>query len=449
MSSQRKTQQKVEALLVAIEDRDHQSIRQIVGELPEAEIAHFLESSPPKIRTHAWKYIERARLGKVIGYLDEEIAAEYIEEIPREVAKEVIASVETDDLADLLQELPDDVTEEIIEQMDEQDRDRVEEVLSYDEDTAGGWMNTDTVTVTKDLTIRQAVDQFKTLGKFPESTDAVWVVAEDKTYLGKIRLTEIILSDEHERIEQYIDNSFEPINVNMPIHDVANIFERRDVISAPVVDDSNKLVGRITVDDVVDVIIEESAHSMMSLAKMDDDEDLFSPIKKTAGKRAVWLGLNLLTAFIAATVIGLFSDTIEKVVALAILMPIIASMGGIAGTQTLTLVIRGMALGQLKSGNSAYLIRKEAIVGLLNGLLWAVIVSLVTILWFRDLTLCYIIAAAMLINLIIAALAGSLLPIALKKLDIDPALAGGVILTTITDVMGFLTFLGLAAIFYG
>ncbi|MDY7025865.1 MAG: magnesium transporter [Pseudomonadota bacterium] len=448
MKNQRKMQKLLTSLEQAIADHDKSEIRRIILELPESDVAYFLEISPPKIRKTVWKYINEERSGRVLGYLDEELAAEHLEEIPREVASRVVANVESDDLADMLQELPEEVTEEIMDFMEDEERQRVEDILSYDENTAGGLMNTDIVTVPKHLTIRQAVDLFKTKGAFPESTDAVWVVRDDMSYLGKITLSEIILADEHERIHEYIDNQFEPINATMPIQEVANLFERRDFISAPVVDDNNRLIGRITVDDIVDVIIEEGTQSLKALAKMDNDEDLFAPVRKTIQKRAFWLGINLLTAILAATVIGLFSATIEKVVALAILMPIIASMGGIAGTQTLTLVIRGMALGHLTDSNSRYLVRKEMLVSLFNGLLWAVVVGLITIVWFQDMTLCYIIAAALILNLLIAAFSGAVLPLVMKKLKIDPALAGGVVLTTITDVMGFFIFLGLATIFY-
>jgi magnesium transporter len=234
----------------------------------------------------------------------------------------------------------------------------------------------------------------------------------------------------------------------MPDTEVARLFERNDWVSAPVVDGDGRLLGRITIDDVVDVIREDADHSFMSMAGLDEDEDTFAPVFRTAPRRAVWLGINLATAFIAASVINLFQDTIEKVVALAVLMPIVASMGGIAGTQTLTVLVRGIALGQVGKNNQGWLINRELLIGFLNGALWAAVVAVAASLWFDDWNIGIIIAAAMVINLVTAALTGAILPLLLTRLDIDPALAGGVILTTVTDVVGFVSFLGLATLFY-
>ena len=240
----------------------------------------------------------------------------------------------------------------------------------------------------------------------------------------------------------------EPIPVDMPDAEVARLFERNDWVSAPVVDESGRVLGRITIDDVVDVIREDADHSLMSMAGLDEDEDTFAPVMRTAPRRAVWLGINLVTAFIASGVINLFQDTIEKVVALAVLMPIVASMGGIAGTQTLTVLVRGIAMGQVGKNNQAWLINREVITGALNGALWATVVAIAAALWFDDWNIGYIIAAAMLINLITAAFIGAVLPLLMTRFKIDPALAGGVVLTTVTDVVGFVSFLGLATLFY-
>jgi magnesium transporter len=239
------------------------------------------------------------------------------------------------------------------------------------------------------------------------------------------------------------------IPAEMTDTEVARLFERNDWVSAPVIDTEGKLLGRITIDDVVDVIREDADHSFMSMAGLDEEQDTFAPVFKTAPRRALWLGINLITAFIAAGVINLFQDTIEKVVALAVLMPIVASMGGIAGTQTLTVLVRGMAVGQISRNNQSWLVNREFAVGVLNGLLWATVVGIVASVWFNDWTLSLVIAIAIVINLITASLVGALLPLFLNRIGIDPALAGGVILTTVTDVVGFLSFLGLAAFFYG
>jgi len=240
----------------------------------------------------------------------------------------------------------------------------------------------------------------------------------------------------------------EAIPVDMDATQVAQLFEQHDWVSAPVIDNDGKLVGRITIDDVVDVIRDSTEHSLMSMAGLDEEDDTFAPIVKTARRRAIWLGVNLMTAVLASLVIFLFQDTLDQVVYLAVLMPIVANMGGVAGTQTLTLVIRSLALGHISPSNSRWLLTRELGVASLNGLLWAVVISVIAYAWYGDLLLSYIIAAAMLINLITAALAGAYLPLFLKRLNIDPALAGTVALTTVTDSVGFFAFLGLAQAFY-
>ena len=240
----------------------------------------------------------------------------------------------------------------------------------------------------------------------------------------------------------------EPLDAMTSADEVARRFERNDWISAPVVDPQGKLIGRITIDDVVDVIREQADHSLAVMAGLGDG-DAFTPVLKTAPQRAVWLAVNLLTAILAASVIGLFQATIEKVVALAVLMPIVASMGGIAGTQSLTVLIRAMAMGQINDRTELWLVRREVLVSALNGIIWALVMAMVTTYWFGDSTLGIIIAFAIIVNLLTAGIAGASLPLILERLDIDPALAGGVILTTVTDVVGFWAFLGLAAYFYG
>ena len=334
--------------------------------------------------------------------------------------------------------------------MDEQDRQRVEEVLSYPEDTAGGLMNTDTITVRPDISIDVVLRYLRRHRNLPPMTDSLIVVSRPPTeFIGMLPITKMLVSNLAATVREVMDTDIEPIPVTLSDTKVATLFERYDLISAPVVSEEGRLLGRITIDDVVDVIREDADHSLMSMAGLDEDEDTFAPILKTTRRRAVWLGINLLTAFTASAVIGLFEATIEKVVALAVLMPIVASMGGIAGSQTLTLVIRGMAVGQISGANVGWLLNREFIAGALNGLLWAVVVASAATLWFSDIMIGAIIAAALIINLIAAALGGTVLPLFLKSRNIDPALAGSVILTTVTDVVGFMAFLGLATIFYG
>jgi magnesium transporter len=361
----------------------------------------------------------------------------------------VTEDLDTDDLADILQQLPETVIQEVLESMDSQDRVRVEKVLSYPEDTAGGMMNTDPITVRPDITIDVVFRYLRMHRTLPEMTDQLLVVSRKDELIGSLPINKLLVSNHSATVREVMETDMVSIHVSLQENEVANLFERQDLISAPVINDQGLLLGRITIDDVVDVIREGADHSLMSMAGLDEEQDTFAPIKQMSQRRAVWLGINLITAFIASFVIGLFEDTIEKVVALAVLMPIVASMGGVAGSQTLTLVIRAMAVGQISRTNLSWLLNREFFVGLINGFLWAAVVSGIAILWFQDLIIGMVIAAAMMINLVMAAIVGTVLPIYLKSRNIDPALAGSVILTTVTDVVGFLSFLGLATLAYG
>jgi magnesium transporter len=309
-------------------------------------------------------------------------------------------------------------------------------------------MNTDTVTIRPDITAETVLRYLRRHKEIPETTDSLFVVSRKGSYIGVLPLTRLLTTDPDVLVREIMNTDVNAITASTPDEEVARLFEQLDLISAPVTDETGKLLGRITIDDVVDVIREDADHSLMSMAGLDEDEDTFAPIMKTTRRRAVWLGINLITAFIASAVIGLFEDTIDKVVALAVLMPIVASMGGIAGSQTLTLVIRGQALGHLERSNIRWLFNRELVVGMLNGTLWALVVAVVAVLWFQDMTVGVVIALAIVINLVAGAMAGTLLPMILKSVGIDPALAGSVLLTTITDVVGFFAFLGLATLFF-
>ena len=356
--------------------------------------------------------------------------------------------LEDDDIADILQQLPRHVTREVLSAMDQQDRSRLERVMHYPDDVAGGLMNTDTITIRARLTLDVVLRYLRRHDTIPEMTDNLIVVNRSDQFIGLLSLRTLLVSDPATSVREMMNTDVEPIPVDMPDTEVARLFERNDWVSAPVVDGNGKLMGRITIDDVVDVIREDADRSLMSMAGLDEDADTFAPLARAAPRRTVWLGINLLTAFIASSFINLFQDTIEKVVALAVLMPIVASMGGIAGTQTLTLMVRGIAMGQVQRSNEFWLINRELTIGLLNGLLWASVVAVAASLWFNDWQLGVIIAAALIINLLTAALTGALIPLLMSRANIDPAIAGGVVLTTVTDVVGFVSFLGLATLFY-
>ncbi len=423
-------------------------VRQLLKALPGARIAHLLEYSPPKTRNVLWQLLDKDAEGEVLQDLNEDLQSDILRELNAQQVVELTEGLETDDLADILQQLPDQVTFEVLRAMDEQDRHRVESILSFDEDTAGGLMNTDTITVRPRHTLELVLRYLRRHHSLPEMTDNIHVVDRADKFLGILPLRQILVSDPNTTVRERMREDIDAIPVDMEAIQVAQLFEQHDWVSAPVVDTEGKLVGRITIDDVVDVIRDDAEHSLMSMAGLDEEDDSFAPVIKTARRRALWLGVNLMTAVLASAVIYLFQDTLDQVVYLAVLMPIVANMGGVAGTQTLTLVIRSLALGHISPSNSRWLLIRELGVAALNGFAWAVVIAVITFAWYEDLQLSLIIAAAMAINLLVAALAGAYLPLFLNRIKIDPALAGSVALTTITDSIGFFVFLGLAQLFY-
>ncbi|MCB1691949.1 MAG: magnesium transporter [Pseudomonadales bacterium] len=441
----RSPRQKIAELLQA---GTYNQIRNLMEAFRPADIAALLRSSPPKERAIIWSLLTDEQQSEILQQVDEEIIADLLTGKSAEEIASVLDNVADDDMIDILQHLPDTMTQQILQSMDANDRSRVESLLSYPEDAAGGLMDTDTISVRPRVTLDVVLRYLRRHAELPAGTDCIYVVSASNEYLGMLPLTKLLVTDPSLTVREMMITDVEPIPVSMPESEVAAIFERYDLVSAPVVDESGRLVGRITIDDVVDVIIDEADHSLLGMAGLADDEDTFAPILKTARSRAFWLGANLITAFIASSVINIFEDTIAKVVALAILMPIVASMGGVAGSQTLTLVIRAMAMGDLEVGNQRWLLTRELAVGALNGIFWALIVAAAAGFVFHDVLLGAIIATALVINMITAALAGSLLPSILRSINIDPAIAGTVVLTTVTDVVGFMSFLGLATLFY-
>lgn len=432
----------------ALESGAFIQLRRLLASLPAAQIAHLMESSPPKERSVLWQLLDDTQHSEVLPYLSYDVQSQFLQTMDSEAVLAATEGLNIDDTADMLQRLPDTVTSEVLQLMDQQDRQRLEAVLSYPEDTAGGIMDMDVITVRAKTPLDVVLRYLRRHEELPDMTDNLFVVNRADEFIGMLPIRKILVSDPNIIVREIMSTDIQPIPADMPDDEVAKLFERLDWVSAPVVDENNKLIGRITIDDIVDVIREDADHSLLSLAGLDDDEDTFAPVLKTWPRRAVWLSVNLITAFVAAAVINLFQESIEKVVALAVLMPIVASMGGVAGTQALTVVIRGIALGQIGRHNRNWLINREMLIGSLNGLCWSLVIAVAASLWFDDIKLGAIIAFAIIINMITAGVAGAVLPIALKALRIDPALAGGMALTTVTDVVGFMSFLGLATIFY-
>ncbi len=431
-----------------IDPADLKRLGHMLNNLPIPDIAHHIESAPPRARQILWELVDEEFEGEVLGELSEQVQQEFLKGMESSEVASLFENLDADDIADILQNLPDQVIPEILQAMDEQDRHRVESVLPYPEDTAGGLMNTDTITVRPDLTMEVVLRYLRRHEQIPEVTDNLFVVNRTDLFLGILPIRKILTSSPNITVREVMITDVQAIPASMADSEVAHLFERHDWVSAPVVDDHGKLLGRITIDDVVDVILEDADHSLLGLAGVSDEEETFTTVRRAAPGRALWLSVNLVAALIAASVVNLFSETIEKVVALAVLMPIVANMGGVAGHQTLTVVVRGIALGQITRDNLRWLLSKEVTVGALNALLWAIVMGSIASWWFSDYHIGVIIASAMAINLVTAALAGAALPVLLKKLSIDPALAGSMALTTVTDVVGFLSFLGLATLFY-
>jgi len=436
-----------ERLLKALENKDFDSVREQLRGLHPSEIADLLESQPARARGQIWDLIDRERAGTVLSHARDAVRAGLLEHMPPPQIAAAIRDLDADDLADILNDLPADTADSVLLCMDLHRRERLAAVLSYPEDSAGGLMNLDVVTVRADVSLDVVTRYLRRRGRLPQQTDSLMVTGRDGRFLGVLHLTDLLTHGPQTRVEKLLDTETgAAVHADTPAREVARLFEQRDLLSAAVVDENNVLLGRITVDDVVDVIQKEAEHTVRSMAGLGED-DLFAPVLHSTRRRAVWLAVNIVTAFIAASVIGRFADTIQQLVALAVLMPVVASMGGVAGNQTLTVTVRGLALGHVVRSNVRPLLQKEVAIGMLNGMLWASVVGLIAWMWFGRIMLGVIIAAAMVINLSVGALAGAVIPLILKRLGVDPAIAGGMLLMTVTDVVGFLSFLGLATIF--
>ena len=438
------TAQHLDRLSAALDAGARNRVRKLLNNLSAAEIGDLLESLPIAKRLAVWEMTDPEVDGDVLVEVNDEVRSTLIDETPAEDLIAAVGDMDLDDLADILDDLPDEVTSQVLRSLDRQDRERLAQVLSYPENSAGGLMDPDVLTIRPDVTLDVVLRYLRLRGELPDVFDLLFVVDRNGRYLGSLKLSDLLTRDVSSLVSDHMDVSAITIPVDMHESQVAMEFEYHDLITAPVIDDDLSLLGWISVDDVVDVIREEAEHSVLTMAGLDEEEDMFAPIAQSARRRWIWLGVNLITAFMAALVLYAFEPTLDQIVATAVLFPIVMSMGGIAGTQTLTLMIRGMATGQVSSSNTPALLRKELAVGLLNGLVFSTVVAAIAIFWYGDVPLAMVMAAAILLNLLAGALAGALIPALLKRLSIDPALAGGVVLTTVTDVIGILAFIGLA-----
>jgi len=446
VSEQEYNQQRLQQVNEALGSGMFVYVRKLLQNMPAYDLALILESSPAKNRTVLWQLIDPDNHGEVLEELNEEVRKGILKSMRPEKLAAVAEGMDVDDLAEVFRTLPDSAYRDVLNSMDSQDRGRVETALSFEEDTAGAIMNTDTITIRPEVSVDVVLRYLRLKGELPESTDSFYVVDREDHFIGAVSLSAIVTAKPDIIVSTLIDEDIEAITADMSENDVALLFERHDWFSAPVVDDDDRLLGRITIDDVIDIIREEAEHSMMSMAGLDDEADTFAPVIKSTQQRSIWLGVNLITALLAVAVTSMFEGIFEQLAILAVLNSLVPSMGGVAGNQTLTLVIRGMALGHVGDSNSRTLLIKELAVGFLNGIIWALLIASVVAMWKQDLALGGVIAFAMLMNMTAAGVAGVSIPLLLKRMNIDPALAGSVILTTITDVVGIFAFLGTATL---
>jgi magnesium transporter len=420
-------------------------VRSLLKKLSSSEIAHALESSPPKQRKLFFSLLETNEEGDVLADLGEEIQQELVSNISNEELAEAVKELEPDETVDILQNLPEDRMNTILSKMSLRDRKRIEIGLNYPENTAGGLLNTDVISVRPSHSIEVVINYLRDQKELPDNTDKIFVVNREDEYIGELAIGKIITSKPGLNVREVMDTTSNPIYVSQDDKEVATIFERNDIISSAVINESGKLIGRITIDDVLDVIREDADQNFLGMAGV--AEDTFAPPGRAARSRVFWLSMNLLTAFIASMTINIFKDVLDQIVYLAILMPIVASMGGVAATQTLTIVLRGLTLEQINSSNLQWLFKRELAVSILNGFVLSILVGLVTFFWFNEILLSLLISLALVINLVSSVIAGVFVPLILRSLNQDPAIAGSVVVTTVTDVIGFLSFLGLATIF--
>ena len=437
-------EQLIENIIQAAEEGLTSRLETLLHELVPEEIAELLETTPPDVRLIIWEHVDKDKQGEVLTHLKDEVRGKLLETLRQDEIAELAEELETDDLVDIAQSMSDEDKAALLDALEEDEREAVETVLSYPEDTAGGVMNTDVITVRADVTLETVLRYLRQLGNLPDHLEDLIVRDRQNHYLGVLRLTDLLTHEEDYLVQDLLNTSKPAIHVLTPLKEVARMFEQNDWVDAAVVDSDNIILGRITIDDVVDIIREEAEHRQMAQAGLDDEEDIFTSPLTSARRRAFWLGINLLTAIFAAWVASQFEDALDKIVALALMMPIVASMGGIGGTQTATIVIRAMATGAMTRSNMRSLIYKEIAVGLLNGLFWALATGIFASVWFHNAMLGAVFGAAIFINLLAGAVAGAWIPVILDRMKIDPALASGLLLTTVTDTVGFFSLLGLA-----
>lgn len=422
-------------------------LQNILQELHPADVAHILEALPLDDRLYLWDLVKVDRDGDILLEVSDAVRQTLIADMDSDELLAAAEQLDTDELADLAPDLPQDVLQDLMDNLDALNRERLQSTLSYPEHKVGSLMDYDIVTVRENVTIEVALRYLRRLDKLPDHTDKIFVVDRNDTIQGVLPLSRMLVNEPDINIENVMAEDVVLFYPEGDAEEAAKAFERYDLVSAPVVDQSNKLVGRLTVDEVMDYIREEAEADMLSMAGLREEEDFFSTVWKSVQNRWAWLAINLMTALIASRVIGLFEGSIGKVVALAALMPIVAGIGGNSGNQTTTMIVRGLALGQISGNNMSSQINKELGVALINGLIWGGVMGFITYLLYQDYRLSYVMTAAITLNLLLAALMGVVIPLVMNKFGRDPAVGSSVLITAMTDSGGFFIFLGLATIF--
>ncbi|MCA8862915.1 MULTISPECIES: magnesium transporter [unclassified Halomonas] len=428
-----------------LDTSDTAALQAFFTELDILDIARTLESFPAKTRDFLWEYVPDDVIGEVLAEVDEDIRADYIEDLSASDVEQIVKGLDAQEVAEVLDVADDAIKTSVYASLDQDIRAQVENLHAYEDDVVGRYMDPETVNVKQGVSLEAVQRYIRIHHLLDDESQQIMITDKDKRLLGTLTLIDLIKQPQDAVVDDYMDDFF-TLNDQMKVSDAAALLRSKELHFVPVCDSDGILVGQLNSADVLEITQEDADMTLKHMSGVSNEEEVFTPVLRSAKSRGIWLGINLLTAFLAAFVIGQFEAVLDQIVALAILMPVVASMGGIAGSQTLTVVIRGLALGQLAGNNVRWLYNKEMWVGMSNGLVWALVVGLIAHLWFGDPMITLVITLAIFINMSLANLSGVLIPMVLKKLQIDPALSGAVILTTVTDVVGFLSFLGLATL---
>ncbi len=431
----------------SFDENETEQLAEKLDQLEPEEIAFALEAMPLEQRVGTWLTLEKEQQIAALTYMRVDARSNIFKQLETEQLHELVEEIDVDDLIELLDELPDAIYQYACSRLDQSEKRWLDQALTYDDEQCGRYADHDVLIVSKNAKVRDAVRLFKKLTEDAEYQEALFVVDRTGRYVGLLQGIRLLGQPNHMPVVEFIDAEAPVVQGDMGLDEGSDLVARSGYSALAVVDSEGKLLGRLSIGEALENVRRSLEGQFMHTAGLDEEEDLFAPIINSAKRRALWLGINLLTAFLAAWTIGLFEATLQQVVALAVLMPIVASMGGIAGSQTLTLIIRGLALGQITPQTYWTLMRKELGVGAINGVLWALVIAGITYLWFGDWIIATVISLAIVINICVAAFSGVVIPVWLEKMKIDPALSGSVILTTVTDVIGFFAFLGLGSLF--